>query len=112
MSEREGALRDSVRPRQVQYQPKLDGARRSVRHRQSASTAGPVHLVCCPYCQRRFNLFAASWCSHEPGQPSKICPACARCLCQHPAYLEPHFWKAAPQAFQQRGFDRLFLFYL
>jgi hypothetical protein len=45
-------------------------------------------------------------------EPSKICPACRRCLCDHPAYQEPNFWKDAPAAFRQRGFQRLFLYYL
>jgi hypothetical protein len=33
-------------------------------------------------------------------------------MCAHPAYAEPLFWKEAPAAFQERGFERLFLFYL
>lgn len=85
------------------------------RGRCSANTdasAAVVHRVCCPYCQTPFNLFTAAWCGHQDGQPSKRCPSCQRCLCRHPAYMEPHFWKEAPPAFQRRGFDRLFLFYL
>ncbi len=71
----------------------------------------PTHLVTCPYCTRAFNLFAASWCWHT-AEPSKVCPHCGRCLCRHPAYGEPHFWKLAPVAFQRQGFERLFFFYL
>lgn len=69
------------------------------------------HLVVCPYCAAQFDLFAAAWC-RDPEVPSKICPRCERCLCQHPAYQEPHFWKEAPPGFQRQGFERLFLYYL
>ena len=78
----------------------------------SQDLVSDVHRVCCPYCQGTFNLFAARWCAHLEGEPSKVCPSCARCLCEHPAYGEHHFWKEAPLAFQRRGFNRLFLFYL
>ena len=69
------------------------------------------HPVLCPYCATSFDLFAARWCVHD-GEPSKLCPGCQRCVCDHPAYREPDFWKPAPRAFQDRGFQRLFLFYL
>ena len=71
-----------------------------------------VHLVCCPYCRTRFDLFAAAWCEHQGVELSKLCPSCRRCVCEHPAYAEPLFWKDAPTAFQKRGFRRLFMFYL
>jgi predicted amidophosphoribosyltransferase len=71
----------------------------------------PVHVVVCPYCAREFELFGAAWCRDE-GEPSKVCAHCGRCLCRHPPYQEPHFWKDAPLAFQRQGFQRLFLFYL
>jgi hypothetical protein len=73
---------------------------------------GEPHLVCCPYCARQFDLFAAAWCLHHEADASKLCPHCRRCLCEHPAYAEPHFWKDAPPAFAHHGFRRLFLFYL
>jgi hypothetical protein len=69
------------------------------------------HSVVCPYCATAFDLFAAPWCLHYQ-EPSKLCPSCERCLCEHPAYGEPHFWKQAPTAFLRHGFKRLFLFYL
>jgi len=72
----------------------------------------PEHLVCCRYCGAYFDLFAASWCEHRETEPSKICPSCTTCLCAHPAYMEPHFWKDASTAFQKQGFRRLFLFYV
>lgn len=71
-----------------------------------------AHPVRCPYCLIEFDLFTAPWCEHFDGQPSKVCPSCRRCLCEHPAYAEPLFWKDAPAAFQSEGFKKLFLFYL
>jgi len=70
------------------------------------------HYVPCPLCHAEFDLFAAVWCAHYAAEPSKICPRCRRCMCDHPAYEEPNFWKDAPPAFQRRGFQRLFLYYL
>ena len=43
------------------------------------------HSVQCPYCAHRFDLFGCPLVSHQT-EPSKICPNCARCLCDHPAY--------------------------
>jgi hypothetical protein len=78
----------------------------------SPHRASATHYVPCPLCQREFDLFAAVWCAHVGDEPSKVCPSCARCVCEHPAYAEPNFWKDAPTAFRQRGFQRLFLYYL
>ncbi len=69
-----------------------------------------THVILCPLCTKWFDLFAAAWCTHA--QPSKRCPHCNRCVCEHPAYEQPHFWKEAPAAFQREGFRRLFLYYL
>ncbi len=78
----------------------------------AASHSVMRHNVVCPYCRNPFDVFTADWCTDPLDEPSKICPHCGRCLCQHPAYQEPHFWKEAPLAFQRQGFQRLFLFYL
>jgi hypothetical protein len=74
--------------------------------------ASTLHTVSCPYCHEAFDLFRAPWCAHQDVEPSKICPSCERCLCWHPAYGEPLFWKEAPTIFQEHGFRRLFLLYL
>lgn len=74
--------------------------------------AAVVHPVRCHYCRKSFDLFSAPWCSHAVPQQSKRCPHCARCLCEHPSYVEPRFWNDAPAVFRDRGFTRLFLFYL
>jgi hypothetical protein len=63
-------------------------------------------------CQDEFDLFAAPWCGHCTDNPSKLCPHCERCSCEHPAYDEPNFWRDAPQPFRDHGFSRLFLLYL
>jgi len=81
--------------------------------RSAVSRSHPdVHPVQCHYCRNSFDLFAAPWCSHAGTQPSKRCPHCQRCVCEHPSYSEPHLWKDAPGVFRERGFTRLFLFYL
>ena len=84
------------------------------RHRANDFAPRAVHTVSCPYCSTDFDLFSATWCEHldTEREPSKLCPSCQRCLCDHPAYGEPHFWKEAPGAFQANGFRQLFLFYL
>lgn len=74
--------------------------------------ARACRLVVCPYCEETFDLFAASWCVHAEESPSKICPHCERCLCRHPAYRNPQFWKDAPLGFRRNGFRRLFLLYV
>jgi hypothetical protein len=80
--------------------------------RQPPTQPAAHHGVPCPCCGIEFDLFAAPWCTHWEGVPSKVCPECERCACEHPAYSEPHFWKEAPRIFQAHGFDRLFLLYL
>lgn len=72
------------------------------------------HHVRCVYCTIDFDLFREAWCEHQGGSrtASKTCPGCGRCLCDHPAYDEPLFWTEAPAAFQERGFERLFILYL
>jgi hypothetical protein len=77
------------------------------------AAAGLVqHEIRCSYCAALFDLFSAKWCEHLEREPSKVCPHCRRCLCDHPAYGEPLFWKDAPLAFQAVGFRKLFLLYL
>src|SRR3989442_1612074 len=66
--------------------------------RAPAGVVSIRHFINCVYCQQRFDLFAARWCGHLDPEPSKICPSCEHCLCDHPAYHEPHFWKEAPLA--------------
>lgn len=75
-------------------------------------TVPPEHTVRCPICLGEYDLFSAPWCEHWEDEPSKVCLRCGSCLCGHPGYSEPLFWKDAPVAFQKQGFRRLFLLYL
>ena len=77
---------------------------------ETATRGAPIHMILCTYCGRAFDLFAAVWCEHKV-EPSKVCAHCLNCLCLHPAYPEPHFWKEPPQVFRNQGFQRLFLYY-
>ena len=71
------------------------------------------HIVRCAYCTTPFDLFTAVWCTHADGpQPSKVCPSCTLCLCDHNCYGDDRFWKQAPPGFQRHGFRRLFLLYI
>jgi hypothetical protein len=70
-----------------------------------------THRVRCPSCRREFELFSALWCAH-PDEPSKVCPYCEQCACDHADYHDPYLWVVAPFRFEQRGFRRLFAYYL
>jgi hypothetical protein len=69
------------------------------------------HLVRCIYCRAEFDLFGATWCGHRNHHPSKICPLCLMCLCQHPLYKDPRQWLEAPPAFLRHGFRQVFILY-
>ncbi len=77
-----------------------------------APRRGVRHYLPCPMCHESFDLFAAPWCGHFGNEPSKLCPHCEACSCDHPAYDEPGFWRDPPAAFRANGFERLFLLYL
>lgn len=79
---------------------------------EHVSRRGVRHSMPCPMCHRQFDLFAAPWCGHPNGEPSKLCPHCDACSCLHPAYGDPNFWRDAPPSFRANGFERLFLLYL
>lgn len=70
-----------------------------------------THRVQCLSCLREFELLSAAWCAHTE-EPSKICPYCERCVCDHADYRDPRLWVEAPVRFRQRGFRRLFAHYL
>ncbi len=73
---------------------------------------GSKHRIPCPGCHREFDLFSAPWCGHMHSEPSKLCPHCEACSCEHPAYGEPGFWKEPSPTFRANGFERLFILYL
>ncbi len=82
--------------------PKTRAHRRTSRaerpHRREALTTIypptplPGHIVICPYCALQFSVFASAWCAHAQ-EPSKICPRCGRCMCQHDVCQAQTFWK-------------------
>lgn len=71
-----------------------------------------AHVVSCPHCTSRFELFAADWCGCDGAPRSKVCPSCERCACDHPGYENPRLWMPASPAFVREGFERLFIAYL
>lgn len=74
--------------------------------------ARATHPVRCPHCASGFDLLGAAWCGCVRGHPSKICPACDRCLCGHPDYDRPALWRDPPAALRAHGFEKLFIYYL
>jgi hypothetical protein len=77
-----------------------------------SQAADASHPVRCPRCAAPFDLLAAPWCGCTRGHPSKICPSCERCLCDHPDYDRPALWRDPPAALRTRGFEKLFIHYL
>lgn len=71
-----------------------------------------THAVKCGGCTSRFDLFAAEWCTCAGRRRSKICPGCRACACTRPGFLDPRLWGRAPPAFQQHGFEALFVEYI
>jgi len=69
------------------------------------------YVVGCIYCPETFDLMRAVWCGHAADLPSKICPRCGRCLCDHPMYRWSHLWHEAPARLRRHGFKMLFVLY-
>lgn len=65
----------------------------------------------CPQCNGAMDLLAAPWCGCGAGHPSKICPTCDLCACDHPDYGNPICWSEAPALLRRFGFARLFNVY-
>lgn len=70
------------------------------------------HIVRCPSCTGRFELFGANWCGCDGADRSKVCPRCGVCACNSPGYRNPRLWARAPPVFRSHGFERLFIAYL
>jgi hypothetical protein len=80
--------------------------------RTAYKTRPRSHLVCCPMCGKDFDLLAAPWCGCDRGHPSKLCPSCGKCVCDHPDYARATLWRDPPPALRTVGFDKLFVYYL
>lgn len=65
------------------------------------------HIVECWKCRKDFDLLAAKWCKHK--EPTKICPHCGECVCEHPEIKNPKRWRKAPRWMKEKyGIYELF----
>lgn len=69
------------------------------------------YLARCPNCTNELDLLSAPWCGCLDSHPSKLCPTCDLCACDHPDYGNPICWEAAPPILKRFGFARLFSIY-
>lgn len=83
-------------------------------NRMTARPARVEHFVRCWHCGEKFELLRAAWCGCgvRVERPSKRCPYCLKCVCDHPDYLNEALWGEAPPYLKDRGFSRLFYLYL
>ena len=65
----------------------------------------------CPQCATALDLLATPWCGCGAGHPSKICPTCDLCACDHPDYSSPICWSEPPALLRRFGFSRFFTVY-
>ena len=54
------------------------------------------YLASCWNCLGEFDASSAVWCSHDPKNPTKLCPFCFQCFCDASAAYKQEFWKRAP----------------
>jgi hypothetical protein len=54
------------------------------------------YTVSCWNCLGEFDALSAVWCSHEPTNPTKLCPFCLRCFCDASEQYKKAFWRSAP----------------
>ena len=72
-----------------------------------------TYIATCWNCLGEFDALNAVWCSHDPKNPTKLCPFCFRCFCEGSEKYKQEFWKRAPsrlvEEFQtlNRSKDRL-----
>jgi type II secretory ATPase GspE/PulE/Tfp pilus assembly ATPase PilB-like protein len=58
--------------------------------------AADTYLATCWNCLGEFDAVGATWCSHDPKLPSKLCPSCRRCFCDASEKYKQEFWRRAP----------------
>jgi type II secretory ATPase GspE/PulE/Tfp pilus assembly ATPase PilB-like protein len=58
--------------------------------------AADTYSVSCWNCLGEFDALSAVWCSHDPKNPSKLCPFCLQCFCDASTAYKQEFWKHAP----------------
>ena len=54
------------------------------------------YTISCWNCLGEFDALGAVWCSHEPTNPTKLCPFCLRCFCDASEQYKKEFWRNAP----------------
>jgi type IV pilus assembly protein PilB len=59
-----------------------------------------TYAVKCWNCLGEFDALNAVWCSHDPKNPTKLCPFCFRCFCDASEKYKQEFWKHAPPRLQ------------
>lgn len=59
------------------------------------------YIVTCFNCTAEFEAVEAAWCSHDPQNPTKICPYCLQCFCEAPLEYVQKFWQDAPASLRQ-----------
>ncbi|HET8645758.1 MAG TPA: ATPase, T2SS/T4P/T4SS family, partial [Vicinamibacteria bacterium] len=75
--------------------------------------APETYVVGCWNCLSDFDALGAVWCSHDPKNPTKLCPFCFRCFCAASERYKQEFWRHAPLRLQeelatlQKSKDRL-----
>jgi type IV pilus assembly protein PilB len=60
-----------------------------------------LYIVTCFNCTAEFEAVEAAWCSHDPQNPTKICPYCLQCFCEAPLDYVQKFWQDAPASLRQ-----------
>ncbi len=56
-----------------------------------------TYLISCWNCLGEFDALSAVWCSHDPKNPTKLCPFCLHCFCDASEQFKKEFWRQAPQ---------------
>jgi type IV pilus assembly protein PilB len=59
-----------------------------------------TYLTTCWNCLGEFDALNAVWCSHDPKNPTKLCPFCFRCFCDASEKYKLEFWRNAPSRLQ------------
>jgi type II secretory ATPase GspE/PulE/Tfp pilus assembly ATPase PilB-like protein len=69
-----------------------------LRSRAVLRPASPeTYLAICWSCLGEFDALSAVWCSHDPKNPTKLCPFCLTCFCQASETYKQEFWSRAPR---------------
>jgi type IV pilus assembly protein PilB len=77
------------------------------------TVGGESYPINCWNCLGEFDALAAVWCSHDPKNPTKLCPFCLHCFCDASEKFKKDFWSHAPQRLVEevqtlsKGKDRL-----